>query len=121
MKGILSHVIKRKETSPQHMNEPILIDVFLDHSIYDKFKSYVLQNNLEESSALVNVLENGMANYWLEEFKELKQRYQLMQRISRKYKEDRRVFEALTLQNEQLRKLLDEIQQENSITSNERH
>ena len=89
-------------------NVPVVVDVFLDHSTYDKFKEYLTKNNASESDALVNVLERGMATYWLQEFKHLKQNYLPMKKLFEEYKKDNEVLKAIEKQNEQLQKILDE-------------
>jgi len=97
-------------------NVPVVVDVFLDHSTYDKFKDYLTKNNASESDALVNVLERGMATYWLQEFKHLKQNYLPMKKLFEEYKKDNEVLNAIEKQNEQLQKILDEKGQEQKIT-----
>jgi cell shape-determining protein MreC len=87
---------------------PVTIDIFLDHSVYEKFRTYIAKNGLDESSAVVQVLERGMANYWVQEFKCLKQNYPFMEELFKEYKKDNEVLKALMRQNEQLQKLLEE-------------
>lgn len=89
-------------------NMPVTIDIFLDHLTYDEFRAYATKNGLDESSALIQVLERGMANYWLQEFKHLKQNYLPMKKLFEEYKKDNEVFKAIEKQNEQLQKILDE-------------
>ena len=89
-------------------NMPATIDIFLDHLNYNKFRAYVTKNGLDESSALVQVLERGMANYWLQEFKHLKQNYLPMKKLFEEYKKDNEALQAIERQNEQLRKILEE-------------
>jgi len=96
-------------------NVPVVVDVFLDHSTYDKFRDYIAKNNASESDALVNVLERGMATYWLQEFKHLKQNYLPMKKLFEEYKKDNEVLKAIGKQNEQLQKILDEKRQEQKI------
>jgi len=99
---MLSRILKDKK------NKPVTINIFLDHSTYDKFRAYAMKNGLDESSALVQVLERGMANYWLQEFKHLKQNYLPMKKLFEDYMKDNEIFEALEKQNEQLQKILRE-------------
>jgi len=99
---MLGRIFKEKK------NMPVTIDVFLDHLTYDKFRAYATKNGLDESSALAQVLERGMANYWLQEFKQLKQDYPFMEKLFKEYKKDNEVLKALKRQNEQLKKLLEE-------------
>jgi len=89
-------------------NVPVTIDIFLDHLTYDKFRAYVTKNGLDESSALVQVLERGMANYWLQEFKHLKQNYLPMKKLFEECKKDNETLRAIEKQNEQLQKRLEE-------------
>ena len=96
-------------------NVPVVVDVFLDHSTYDKFRDYIAKNNASESDALVNVLERGMATYWLQEFKHLKQNYLPVKKLFEEYKKDNEVLKAIGKQNEQLQKILDEKRQEQKI------
>jgi len=94
----------------------VTIDVFIDHTTYDKFRVYTAKNGLDESSALVQVLERGMTDYWLQEFKQLKQNYLPMKKLFEDYKKDNEAFKALEKQNEQLQKILKEKdQQEETI------
>ncbi|MGQ9743867.1 MAG: hypothetical protein ACUVQW_04545 [Candidatus Bathycorpusculaceae bacterium] len=99
---MLGHILKGKK------NIPITIDIFLDHLTYDKFRAYATKNGLDESSALVRVLERGMANYWLQEFKQLKQNYLPMKKLFEDYKKDNEVLRRIEEQNERLQKILEE-------------
>jgi len=105
---MLGHIIKEK-------NVPVTIDIFLDHSTYDNFRAYVTKNGLDESSALTQVLMRGMANYWLQEFKQLKQKYPHMKKLFEEYKKDNEDFKAIEKQNEQLQKILEEKGQQQKI------
>jgi cell shape-determining protein MreC len=86
----------------------VTIDVFVDHATYDKFRAYTAENGLDESTALMQVLERGMNNYWLQEFKQLKQNYLPMKKLFEEYKRDNEALKALEKQNEQLQKILKE-------------
>lgn len=96
-------------------NIPVIVDVFLDHSTYDKFRDYLAKNGFSESDALVNILERGMVTYWLQEFKHLKQNYLSMKKLFEEYKKDNEAFKAIEKQNEQLQKLLEEKGQQQKI------
>ena len=96
-------------------NVPVTVDIFLDHLTYDKFRAYVTKNGLDESSALVQVLERGMANYWLQEFKHLKQNYLPMKKLFEECKKDNEALRAIEKQNEQLQKRLEEKSQQRKI------
>ena len=87
---------------------PFIIDVFLDCSTYDRFKAYVAKNGFDESNALIDVLERGMANYWLHWYKQLKINYSLRRDMLEEYKKDNEILEALEDQNTQLKKILEE-------------
>jgi len=100
VKKMLGCILKEKKM-------PVTIDIFLDHLTYDKFKVYFTKNGLDESSALVQVLERGMANYWLQEFKHLKQNYLPMKKVFEEYKKDNEALKAIEKQNEQLQKTLE--------------
>jgi hypothetical protein len=106
---MLGRILKEKK------NMPVTIDIFLDHSTYDKFRAYVTKNGLDESSALVQVLERGMANYWLQEFKHLKQSYFPMKKLFEEYKKDNDALKAIEKQNAQLQKILEEKGQQQKI------
>ena len=41
----------------RNRNVPVVVDVFLDHSTYGKFKDYLAEKDVSESDALVNVLK----------------------------------------------------------------
>jgi len=103
---MLGRIVKEKK------NMPVTIDVFLAHSAYDKFRAYVAKNDLDESSAMVQVLERGMVDYWLQEFKHLKQNYLPMKKLFEGYKKDNEALRAIEKQNEQLQKRLEEKSQQ---------
>jgi tRNA-dihydrouridine synthase len=86
--------------------EPAIIDAFLDHPTYEKFKTYMAENDLDESGALIKVLKRGMANYWLQEFKQMKESYMHMKKLFNEYKKDNKTLKALQKENEQLRKIV---------------
>ena len=87
--------------------EPVTLEVFLDHSIYEKFRAYMVQNCLEESNAVVKVLERGMANYWLHEFKQMKTSYLQLKKLLEGYKKDNELLNALRIENKRLRDILE--------------
>jgi hypothetical protein len=99
---------------------PVLIDVFLDHSTYDRFKAFAVKNGLDESGALVRVLGRAIANYWLMDFKRLKQSYLPMEKLFKEYKRDNGLLKALEQQNEQLRKILETANQKTSVQKSDR-
>jgi len=97
---MVGRILKEKMT--------VTIDVFLDHSTYNRFRAYVTKNGLDENTALVQVLERGMGNYWLQEFKRLKQNYLPMKKLFEEYEKDNKTLEAIEEQNEQLEKILED-------------
>jgi hypothetical protein len=99
----------------QKKDMPVTIDVFLDYLTYDKFRTYVTRNSLDESSALVQVLERGMTNYWLMGFKQLKQSYSPMEKLFREYKRDNELLNALAQQNEEMKGILEKAKQKTSV------
>jgi len=89
------------------------IDVFLEHEIYSKFKAYQAKNSLDESTALVNVLERGMSNYWLEEFKRLKQGYLPMEKMFTEFKRDNELMKRIEQENEELKGIIEKVEKRN--------
>jgi len=104
VKEMLGHMVRKRKGAP------VITDVFLDHSTYDRFRAYIAKNGFDESEALVNVLERGMANYWLQEFKQLKQGYLPMEKLFKEYEKDNQLLKALEQENEQLKKILEDEQ-----------
>ena len=100
--------VKRIVGCPMRRKEDItaVIDVFLDHATYNKFRAYLAKSGLDESTALVNVLERGMANYWLQTFKELKNDYPRIENLLNDYRRYNETLKALELENERLQKIL---------------
>lgn len=87
--------------------EPATLEVFLDHSTYEKFRAYMIKNCLDESSAVVKVLERGMASYWLHEFKQMKTSYVQLKKLLEEYKRDNELLNALQRENKLLREILE--------------
>ncbi|MEM3699293.1 MAG: hypothetical protein QXL57_00265 [Candidatus Bathyarchaeia archaeon] len=85
-----------------------ILDVFLDQSTYEKFKAYIAENKLDESGALVKTMKRGMANYWLQEFKQMKESYMHMKKLFKEYKKDNEILKALEKENIRLRKIMKE-------------
>jgi uncharacterized protein with von Willebrand factor type A (vWA) domain len=56
-----------------------------------------------------------MANYWLQEFKHLKQNYLPMKKLFEECKKDNEALRAIEKQNEQLQKRLEEKSQQRKI------
>jgi hypothetical protein len=94
---------------------PVLIDVFVEYSTYDRFRAFAARNDLDESGALVRVLEHGMASYWLMGFKRLKHSYLPMEKLFKEYKRDNELMNALEQQNEQMRKILETANQKTRV------
>ena len=55
---------------------------------------------------MIEVLQRGMANYWLLEYKRLKENYKLVEHLFNKYKKDNEVLTRLEQENEDLKKIL---------------
>lgn len=87
--------------------EPVILEVFLDRSTYEKFRAYMVQNCLEESGAAVKLLERGMANYWLHKFKQMKTSYLQLKKLLEEYKRDNELLNALQGENKRLRDILE--------------
>jgi hypothetical protein len=93
-----------------------MLDAYLDSSTYDRFKAYLAEHQLTESTALINVLERAMTNFWPLEFKQLKQSYSLLDKFYREYSRDQDVLSALEQQNETMKRLLDERGQQKKLS-----
>ena len=87
--------------------KPVIVDVFLDHETADKFKHYSTSRRIDESHALVEVLERGLANYWLLEFKRLKENYQRVEPLLNEFKKDNETLKRLEKENVELQQILD--------------
>ena len=83
-----------------------LLDVFLDHELYNKFMNYTKKNNLDESKALIKVFRRGVDNYWLLEYKQLKEDYAYIEQIYREHMLDNEVLIRIEKENEKWRALL---------------
>jgi len=99
---MFGRIVRKKKEAP------VVINVFLDCPTYDRFKDYVAKNSLDESNALIKVLERGMTNYWLHWYKQLRKDYTRMRDILEEYKKDNELLEAIENQNEQLKKIMEE-------------
>lgn len=84
----------------------VIVDVFLEYETYNKFKVNQTKRGLDEGSALVEVLDRGMADYWLQEFKQLKQGYLPMEKMFTEFKRDNELLKALEHENEELKGIL---------------
>ena len=107
---MFSHMVRGEK------GEPVILDAFIDQATYDKFVAYRKKKGLSESGALVDILERGMANYRLQEFKHLKQNYTHIEKLFTEYKKDNEILKALLRQNEQLREILEEKKREKTKT-----
>jgi len=94
---------------------PVLIDVFVEYSTYDRFRAFAARNGLDENGAVVRVLERGMANYWLMGFKRLKQSYLPMEKLFKEYRRDNELLNALEQQNERMRKISETVNQKTRV------
>ncbi len=103
---------RKVESRPSN---PLMVDVFLDCWTAEKFKHYSAARNIDESHALAEILERGIANYWLLEFKGLKENYQHIVPIHNEYKKDNETLNSLEEENEKLKKIL-----KNSLSTKEK-
>ena len=83
------------------------MEVFLDKSTYEQFRDYVMKNRLSESDAVVKILERGMANYWLFEFKQMKASYMRIKKLFEELKKDNELLKAMQMENERLKNILE--------------
>ena len=96
-----------KKGAKTMQEKQVIIDLFLDHETAEKFKDYTVNKNIDGSKALVEVLEHGMANYWLFEFKRLKENYLQIEPLFNEYKKDNEALLRLERENERLKKSLE--------------
>jgi hypothetical protein len=87
--------------------EPAILEAFLDKSTYEQFRDYIAKNRLSESDAIVKILERGMTNYWLFEFKQMKTSYTYLKKVFEEFKRDNELLKAMLLENEQLKSILE--------------
>ena len=87
--------------------EPAVLEAFLDKSAYERFRDYVMKNRLSESDAVVKILERGMANYWLFEFKQMKASYMRIKKLFEELKKDNELLKAMQMENERLKNILE--------------
>ena len=98
---MLGRIFRKKKCAP------VTIDVFLDRATNDRFRAFIEKNGLDENAALVQVLERGMANYWLQIFKQMRQNYSLLERSFKEYSKDNEVLSELEQQTDRLRSFLE--------------
>jgi len=67
----------------------------------------VIKNCLSESDTVVKILEHGMANYWLLEFKQIKASYMHIKNLFEEFKKDNELLKAIQMENEQLKNILE--------------
>jgi len=84
----------------------LVVDVFLEHGTYDRFKAFQTAGRLDESHALVQVLQRGMTDYWLQEFKQLKESYSPLEKMFTEFKRDNETLKAIERENEELENIL---------------
>ena len=84
-----------------------MVDIFLDHPTDKKFKQHIATRNIDESQALAEVLERGLANYWLLEFKRLKENYHHIKPLYDEFKKENETLNKLEEENENLKKILE--------------
>jgi hypothetical protein len=86
---------------------PAILEVFLDNSTYERFRAYITVNRLNESDAIVKILERGMDNYWLHEFKQMKASYSHIKKLFEECKRDNELLNTLQSENKQLKSILE--------------
>ena len=84
-----------------------IVDIYVDENIYRKFISYLIKNKMDEENALSKILENGMKNYWLEYYKELKSEYEYIKPLYEVCKRDNEQLRSLEIQNSILKEYVD--------------
>ncbi|MGC8939279.1 MAG: hypothetical protein ACP5IM_01850 [Candidatus Bathyarchaeia archaeon] len=87
--------------------ESAILEAFLDNSTYEKFKAYVAENSLNESDGMVKILERGMADFWVHEFKQMKTSYLHVKKLFEEYKRDNELLDALQRENKHLKSILE--------------
>jgi hypothetical protein len=87
--------------------EPAVLEAILDKSTYERFRDCVIKNHLSESDAVVKILERGMANYWLFEFKQMKASHMHIKKLFEEFKKDNELLKAMQVENEQLKNILE--------------
>jgi hypothetical protein len=87
--------------------EPAVLETSLDKSTYERFRDYVMKNRLSKSDAVVKILERGMANYWLFEFKQMKASYMHIKKLFEELKKVNELLKAMQMENEQLKSILE--------------
>ena len=102
LEKVFVHRVKRKKDGT------VILEVFLDNATYDKWKTYLTKTGQDESSAMVNVLERGMDNFWIIQYKQLKEDYSIMEKVFKDYRKDNTILEKLEEENQELRKILEE-------------
>ena len=89
-------------------NSVVILNIPVDGLTYTRLKTYIENDNTNENTALAKVLERGMANYWLQWYKQLKQNYPLLEKLLQERVRDNEILSALEQQNKQLQYLLSE-------------
>jgi len=85
-----------------------IIDVFLEHEVYNRLKAYQTKRGLDEGTTLVEVLERGMATYWLQVFKQLKKSHAPIRKMFLEFKRDNETLKAIESENERFAAILEE-------------
>ena len=107
-----SKMFKRKNNTREE--KLFTLDIFLDHEIFDKFRLYARNNGLDEDKALIQVLQRGMDNYWLLEYKQLKENFPYAKQLLSVLMQDDEALTWLEQENEKMRELLVKCQPKNS-------
>jgi len=97
-------MFKNKKSKKEY---EVIVDVYVDENIYRKFISYLIKNKMDEGDALDKILENGMKNYWLEYYKNLKSVFEHIKPLYEECKRDNEILRLLERQNRILKEYVD--------------
>jgi len=86
-----------------------IIDVYVDETIYHKFISYLIKNKMDEGDTLSKILENGMKNYWLIYYKNLKSNLKCIEPLYEECKRDNEILKSLERQNNLLKEYIEKM------------
>jgi len=103
-----------KRNNKKREEKLFTLDIFLDYDIFDKFRIYASNNNLDEGNALIQALQRGMSNYWLLEYKQLKENYTYTEQLFNEYRQYNETLTRLEQENEKMKILLAKCQPKNS-------
>jgi len=82
------------------------IDVFLDPQDHAKFQEFVKSSGLDSGGAMVQTIKRGMDEYFLHEFKGMKEGFARLKDLAEDYRRDNELLKALEEENGRLRTLV---------------